>query len=161
MNKNDISFICTVEKVIYSIIEIYTMVNFKNQQIIPQVASKFQEFLKSKNQSSMLLLPDCLAFHLDGENDFIALNDVSPQGFGPAARQSTLTLDQIRTIIEAMARFHGISFAYKDQHEEHFKKISSKIFETYFSHELYDNWYKRFHVSIMISFLDSLYQSCH
>lgn len=108
---------------------------------------KYQEFLGSKNQSPLLLLPNCLAFHLDGENDYIVLEDVSPQGFGPAARQSCLTFEQCRYILEAMARFHGVSFAYKDQCKEDFNKRASKLSETYFSNDLYESWYKRFHVS--------------
>ena len=88
-----------------------------------------------------------LAFHLDGENDFIALQDVSPFGFGPAARQNFLTLSECQYILKAFAQFHGISFAYKDQNSEDFKTTVSKLSETYFTNDLYENWYKRFHVS--------------
>lgn len=91
-------------------------------------------------------MPDCLAFHLDGENDFIVLNDVTPLGFDQATRQTCLTFEQIRNIIEAMARFHAVSFAFKDQKPKDFKSITSKLFETYFSNDLYESWYKRFYV---------------
>ena len=92
-----------------------------------------------------------MAFHLDGDNDFIALDDVSPLGFGPAAREDCITFEQCQSILEAMARFHGVSFAYKDQNKEDFKKKASKLFETYFTNELYENWYKRFHVSTIVT----------
>ncbi|XP_058790196.1 uncharacterized protein LOC131663681 [Phymastichus coffea] len=121
-----------------------------------EIAAKFQEFLHLKNQSSLWLIPKCLAYHLDGENDFIALEDVSPQGFGPVARESCLTFEQCRYILEAMARFHGVSFAYKDQNKEDYQNRASKLSETYFSDHLYETWYKRFHCKLVDIAKDAL-----
>ncbi|OXU16940.1 hypothetical protein TSAR_016076 [Trichomalopsis sarcophagae] len=130
---------------------------FRNEiMFYTEIAATYEKYLKSKNQSSLLILPTCLAFHLDGENDYIALEDVSPLGFGQAARQSCLTFEQSSYMLEAIARFHGVSFAYKDQHKENFEKITSKIFETYFTNELYENWYKRFHARLLEIAKDAL-----
>lgn len=87
----------------------------------------------------------------DGENDFIALEDVSVLGFGPITRQNTLTLSQCSVILESLARFHAVSFAYKDQRAEEFKILAEKLLETFFTPELY-SWYKTFQVCIRLIF---------
>ncbi|XP_063988978.1 uncharacterized protein LOC135168572 [Diachasmimorpha longicaudata] len=117
---------------------------FKNEIIFyTQVVPEFKKFLASKNQEHLFLVPDCLAHVLDGENDFIVLEDVSVYGFGPASRQSTLCLEECQMILKAMARFHGVSFALKDQCEKLFYKITEQLEETYFS-EKWRDWYQRF-----------------
>ncbi|KAJ8664999.1 hypothetical protein QAD02_006661 [Eretmocerus hayati] len=125
----------------------YRSAEFFHNEILfyTEIAEKFEEYLKAKNQSSLFLVPECVAYHLDGQEDYIALKDVCPLGFGPASRQSCLTLDQCRFMLEAMARFHGISFAYKDQFKEDFEARASKLNETYFTTEIYETWYKNFH----------------
>ena len=106
---------------------------------------KFEEFLKSKGQSSLLSVPKCLAYLLDGENDFLVLEDVGVYGFQSILRQDSLDFEQISSILQFLAKFHAISFAYKDQRKD-FSEMSGHIFETYFRKNLWD-WYGRFHVS--------------
>ncbi|XP_015119601.1 uncharacterized protein LOC107042883 [Diachasma alloeum] len=117
---------------------------FRNEILFyTQIVPEFKKFLASKKQQHLLLVPDCLAYVLDGENDFIVLEDVSVYGFGPASRQSTLSLEECQIILKAMARFHGVSFAHKDQYEKEFHKIADQLEETYFS-EKWKDWYERF-----------------
>ncbi|CAL7944211.1 unnamed protein product [Xylocopa violacea] len=108
-----------------------------------KVIPKFEKFLKEKNQIKVLCIPRHLASVMDGENDYIALEDVTVLGYEPIARQSCLDYDQCMMILKAIARFHAISFAYKDQQKEEFIEIAESLHETYFSAEHW-NWYKRF-----------------
>lgn len=78
------------------------------------------------------------------------MNDVSVDGFGPASRQSTLSLEECKYILKGMANFHGISFAFKNQNETKFYQIIAELKETYFSEEYYD-WMKTFHVIIIFT----------
>ncbi|XP_014237990.1 uncharacterized protein LOC106659802 [Trichogramma pretiosum] len=134
---------------------------FKNEiNFYVEIATTYKEFLKSKNQSSVLLLPDCLDYHLDGKEDFIALEDVSPRGFGPSSRQNCPTYDEFVNILKAMARFHAVSFAYKDQNREHFKTLATSLSETYFRDDLYESWYKRFHERLIEIAQDALEKEC-
>ena len=94
----------------------------------------------------MLTIPRCLAAFIDGENDFIVLDDVTPLGFEPVTRQNCLNFEQCIFILEAVARFHAVSLAFKDQKKKEFESMKNKIKETYFADEFWD-WYKRFHVS--------------
>ncbi|XP_033222887.1 uncharacterized protein LOC117176730 [Belonocnema kinseyi] len=109
-----------------------------------EVIPTFEKFIKSKGQPQLLNIPRCLASLIDGENDFIVLEDVTPLGFKPVTRQNSLDFAQCCFILEAMARFHAVSLAFKDQNKQEFEIMKSKIKETYFADELWE-WYKRFH----------------
>lgn len=117
-----------------------------------QIVPKLEKFLAEKGQGSLLRIPRYLASYMDGENDFIVLEDLSPLGFGPASRQSCLDWEECTVILETLAKFHAVSFAYRDQKSEEFLELASYLKETYFGDHNW-NWYKRFHVSdIMLYF---------
>ncbi|XP_020710180.1 uncharacterized protein LOC105689851 [Athalia rosae] len=108
---------------------------------------KFKEFLEAKGCSYALVVPGCWAAVCDGKNDFLVLEDVNVRGFGPVTRQSSLNFSECTSILTALARFHAISFAYKDQNLEEYQAFASKLQEVYFSPRLYD-WYKKFQANI-------------
>ncbi|KAK0076663.1 hypothetical protein PV325_005040 [Microctonus aethiopoides] len=124
-----------------------------------KIVPVFDKFIKSKNQSHLLRVPKCLSYVLDGENDFIVLEDVSVYGFGVASRQNTLSLAECKSILTGMGRFHGISFAHKDQHEKEFYNVADQLIETYFS-ENHRNWYKNFHALILTVAKDAVSKQC-
>ncbi|XP_076764267.1 uncharacterized protein LOC143431430 isoform X2 [Xylocopa sonorina] len=113
-----------------------------------KVIPKFEEFLREKNQIKVLCIPRHLASIMDGENDYIALEDVTVLGYESMARQDCLDYDQCTMILKTMARFHAISFAYKDQRKEEFIEIAESLHETYFSAKHWD-WYKRFNEKLV------------
>lgn len=113
---------------------------------LSQIIPAFDEFTASKGQSRLLVVPQCLAAVVDGENDYLVLQDVSVQGYGPVARLNTLNLNELNVLLRAMANFHAVSFAYKDQNAKGFQNLADKLIETYFHQERWD-WYKNFHVS--------------
>ncbi|XP_011699913.1 PREDICTED: uncharacterized protein LOC105457132 [Wasmannia auropunctata] len=118
---------------------------FSNEIIFyTKVVPKIEKFLAERGQSSLLRIPRYLASYMDGENDFIVLEDVSPLGFGPASRQSCLDWAECTVILEALAKFHAISFAYRDQKKEEFDELTSYLKETYFGDHNW-NWYQKFH----------------
>lgn len=104
--------------------------------------------MKEKRQTQTLCIPRHFASLMDGENDFVALEDVTFLGYGPIARQNSLNEAQFKIILEGLARFHAVSFAFKDQKPDKFKEIVGYLHETYYSDEHW-NWYKRFHVRIV------------
>ncbi|XP_012285036.1 uncharacterized protein LOC105702220 isoform X2 [Orussus abietinus] len=110
------------------------------EKIIPE----FEKFVKSKGQAYLLCVPRCLASHLDGQNDYIALEDVSPLGFTAITRQSCLNFEECKAILEALARFHSISLAYKNEKPDTFKEIAHQLNETYYHSRLW-YWYEKFH----------------
>lgn len=106
---------------------------------------KFEKFLKEKGQSHLLRIPRYLESYMDGENDFIVLEDLTPLGFGPASRQSCIDWTECTVILEALSKFHAISFAYKDQKKEEFTEITNCLKDTYFGKHNWE-WYQKFHV---------------
>ncbi|KAJ8664719.1 hypothetical protein QAD02_006381 [Eretmocerus hayati] len=130
---------------------------FRNEIIFyTEIADKFKEFLKSKNQTSLLLIPECLAYHLDGREDYLALLDMSNFGFTTASREEYLTLEECENILEAMARFHGISFAYKDKNSQDFLQRTGKLEEMYYTDDIFDTWYKRLFETVIDIAKDAL-----
>ncbi|KOC63170.1 hypothetical protein WH47_02679 [Habropoda laboriosa] len=117
---------------------------FHNEiEFYTKVISKFEEFVKEKGQMQVLCIPRHLASVTDGENDYIAMEDVTFLGYKPISRQNFIDEDQCKTILKAIARFHAISFAYKDQKKEEFMEMVGNLHETYYTLEHW-NWYKRF-----------------
>ncbi|CAK9829094.1 hypothetical protein ANTRET_LOCUS6498 [Anthophora retusa] len=117
---------------------------FNNEiEFYTKVISKFEEFIKEKGQMQVLCIPRHLASVTDGENDYIAMEDISFLGYKPISRQNFLNKDQCMMILKAIARFHAISFAYKDQKKEEFMEMIRNLHETYYTMNHW-NWYKRF-----------------
>lgn len=92
-------------------------------------------------------IPRCLAYHHDKENDFLVLQDVGVLGYGPLCRQSSLNYEQCKYVAKALGRFHAISFGYKNEKKEDYEKMAGLLTETFYREDIYENWYKRFHVS--------------
>lgn len=118
---------------------------FSNEIVFyTKIVPRFEKFLASKGQSDLLCIPRHLVSYSDGVNDFIVLEDVSPLGFGPASRQSCIDWLECTMILKTLAKFHAISFAYKDQKKEEFVKLASYLKETYFGDHNW-KWYEKFH----------------
>ena len=111
--------------------------------------------MKSKGQEQLLCIPKCLAYHLDGDNDFLVLQDVSFIGFRVASRQNCLSYEQCKYIVEALARFHAISFAFKNEKKQEFDEMASLLTETFFRPDIYENWYKHFQVTLRFYIIKS------
>ncbi|XP_076649297.1 uncharacterized protein LOC143357031 [Halictus rubicundus] len=139
----------------------YRSVEFFRNEILmyTKVLKEFEQFLNVKEQNELLCVPRHLASILDGYTDYIVLEDVCPLGYKPVCRQDCVNLDQCIMILKAVARFHAISFAYKDQKKEKFNELVDNLKETYVSDDHW-NWYKRFHkriVNIAINALEMEY----
>lgn len=79
----------------------------------------------------------------DGIHDVIGLEDASLDNFGSAVRQEGIDLQHCKLSFKALAQFHALSFAFKDQNPEKFEEIRKEVFETYYHVRLWD-WYIRF-----------------
>ncbi|XP_011864138.1 PREDICTED: uncharacterized protein LOC105560023 [Vollenhovia emeryi] len=122
---------------------------FSNEIVFyTKIVPRIEKFLAEKGQSDLLCIPRYLASYTDGEDDFLVLEDVSPLGFGPASRQSCLDWAECAVILKTLAKFHAISFAYRDQRKEEFLECMSYLKETYFGSHHRD-WYLRFHKKLM------------
>lgn len=82
--------------------------------------------------------------YCDGTNDVIILEDATVLGYHSyAVRQEGINLSHCKVSIKAVAEYHALSFAMKDQKPEEFDKIRNAIFETYYDDRLW-GWYERF-----------------
>lgn len=99
---------------------------------------KFQEEKNVKNPFQSY--PRIFAVFGDGKEDFIAMEDLKFIGYESAKRQEGIDYAHCLKIIETFSKFHAISFAFKDQHPEEYKKLAVLLPETYFG-ALYKYWY--------------------
>ncbi|XP_003706592.3 uncharacterized protein LOC100875535 [Megachile rotundata] len=122
---------------------------FRNEIIFyTQVLPKLNDFVKDVSLSQISYMPRHFASVMDGENDFIAMEDVTVLGYKPIERQNSLNEDQCKMILKTFAKLHATCFAYKDQRKEEYTKVIENLDETYFSMN-YWNWYKRFHETLI------------
>ncbi|KAG6797668.1 hypothetical protein HZU73_06988 [Apis mellifera caucasica] len=118
---------------------------FRNEiAFYTKIVPKFEEFLKEKNQLQLLCIPRHYSSISDGNNDYIALEDISTSGYKTIDRRTCFDKDLCMIILKTLAKFHAISFALKDQKKETFMEIIEHVNETYFSYKHW-NWYKNFH----------------
>lgn len=100
--------------------------NFYNK-IIPKLI-EFQEKRGCANNSiGWMEMPNCLAAYTDGQHDFIALEDLNPDGYRAASRQTGLDLEHCKMLMKILGKFHAVSLAFKDQEPEEFKEILKSI----------------------------------
>jgi hypothetical protein len=76
---------------------------------------------------SQVLFFRLLACYIDGSNDFVALQDVSPEGYKGADRGPGLDYVTTVAILKVLAGFHAVSLAFKDQQPENFEKAATAL----------------------------------
>lgn len=89
------------------------------KEVLPRMM-QFQADRGISGANFLTEVPKCLAVHCDGENDFLALEDLRPGGYRPASRQNGLDLMHCQLIIKKLGKFHAISLAIKDQEPQLF-----------------------------------------
>lgn len=98
-------------------------INFYTK-IIP-MWQRFQE--RHPPKRPFLDYPKCFAAHCDGENDFIALEDLTPLGYTSFKRQGYISLEDCLLILTVLGRFHGMSLALKALQPEEFDRSTNAI----------------------------------
>lgn len=78
--------------------------------------------------------------HLDGENDFLAIENLNPIGYFTIPRQELMNIHVSRLIMRTLGRFHGMSFVIRDQSPNMFEEMTMAVEETYYSNRL-RSWY--------------------
>jgi hypothetical protein len=130
---------------------------FKNEAIFYEKVwapmQKFQESAGIKDKFDNI--PQLLAAYIDGSNDFVALQDVSPEGYKGAERGAGLDYVTTVAILKVLAGFHAVSLAFKDQQPEIFEKAATALEETYFSERLRP-WYSNFQQRIFAIIRDAV-----
>lgn len=109
------------------------------------VLKAFQEFQDVKKDAKYPFreIAKCLVSHLDGENDFLILESLTPYGYETASRQESMNIHLTRLIMQTLGRFHALSFLIRDQSPKMFEEITSVLQENYYASRL-KAWYHDF-----------------
>ncbi|XP_075991181.1 uncharacterized protein LOC142986551 [Anticarsia gemmatalis] len=86
-------------------------------------------------------LPVCYAYHVDGCNDYIVMEDLSDRKFQSISE--TPELNERDTILKVLAHFHAVSMALRLKKPELFNKITGLIPELYYNEDNRD-WYAKY-----------------
>lgn len=85
----------------------------------------------------------CLASYCDGNDDFIALENLETFGYFTTTRQKSMDVHLCRLILRTLGRFHGLSFVLRDQSPKLFEELTAVPLETYYAQRL-KPWYSKF-----------------
>ncbi|KAG4079925.1 hypothetical protein HA402_006237 [Bradysia odoriphaga] len=123
---------------------------FRNEcRFYEVVLRKFAEFQEAKGfPDEFSRVASCYATVVDGENDFLALEDLSRDGYKTADRTNGLDFYHCKEILTALGKFHAVSLAIKDQEPEEFKRIVGAIEEMYYG-EQYRLWYEPYQLDFI------------
>ncbi|KAJ3658258.1 hypothetical protein Zmor_010010 [Zophobas morio] len=102
----------------------------------------FQKFQEDRNNHGYFdNVPLLLSFYKDGENDFLALSDLTVEGYQRIPRGKALNQPHTSAFLKLLAKFHALSLAFKDQRPEDFENIATTLRENYY-HENYRSWFE-------------------
>lgn len=88
-------------------------------------------------------MSNILVSHLDGENDFLVMENLNMIGYHTTSRQQSMDINLCRLIMQTLGRFHGLSFIIRDQGPALFEEMASALEETYYANRL-KPWYNDF-----------------
>lgn len=90
---------------------------------------RFQEEKGLTKDEQFTAFPKCYEAVCDPENDVfvIIMQDLRPEGFDMWPKQKATPVENSKLVMRELAKFHAISFAFKDQRPEHFKKHAELV----------------------------------
>lgn len=115
--------------------------------VYAQVLPFLREFEQSKSVSAdeagFNEYPKCFRSVSEDPSECLLLEDLSDRGFNIVDRYSDdVTADHVYLVLRALAKFHAISFALKDQQPEKFMALASKLAERFIRPD--DNFIREF-----------------
>ncbi|KAH8304721.1 hypothetical protein KR044_007259 [Drosophila immigrans] len=110
--------------------------------VIPAIEA-FQRSRQTAPKNPFVEYPKCLAVHCDGENDFVALEDVGFRGYRAPNRMSYIALEDALLTMRTLGRYHGVALAFNALDAENFEKAAGALQETYYGEHTRE-WYKGF-----------------
>ncbi|XP_059610228.1 uncharacterized protein LOC132257378 [Phlebotomus argentipes] len=99
--------------------------------ILPRFQVFERKYLKSADRFHNY--PQMVMCNLQENQEYLVLNDLRREGYWSPKRSTPLNIHQCRLVLGTMAKFHAISYAFKDQHPEEFTILTSKLIETMFA----------------------------
>lgn len=101
------------------------------------VLPHFREFEQTKGvtteESGFYEYPKCFRTVDIDLNECLLLEDLNQRSFSIIDKsKEQLTADHVNLVMQALGKFHAISFAFRDQQPEKFKELTSKLVEVLF-----------------------------
>lgn len=119
---------------------------FRNEIDFYNIVMKgFQDFQAVKKDAKYPFkeVATCLVSHLNGEDDFLVLENLNTYGYYTTSRQQSMNIHVCRLIMQTLGRFHALSYVMRDQSPKMFEGMTSVLRETYYASRL-KPWYNDF-----------------
>ena len=112
---------------------------FKNEvQFYRRVLPEFIKFQEEKRATSPFR--SVATVYHTSENT-IVMEDMKERGYMMLDKRQSLDMPHIRLVLKEMGRFHGLSFAFKDQNPQKFADLQSSVNETVFTSSATGHFY--------------------
>lgn len=103
-------------------------------QVLP-ILCQFEQS-KGVDKERFIEYPKCYRTVDEEPNECLLFEDLSVRGFTVIdRRREEVTVDHVRLVMETLGKFHGISFAFKDQQPDKFNEIVSNLSEVFIRRE--------------------------
>ncbi|XP_055695756.1 uncharacterized protein LOC129797340 [Lutzomyia longipalpis] len=120
-----------MRRAIYKSALYFAREKYSYEVILPRFSEFEKQYLsndeKFHNYAHMVMVS------LTDQEEFLIMNDLKREGFWNPKRSTPLNLHQCRLVMITMAKFHAISYAFKDQHPNEFYELASQLTETMFA----------------------------
>lgn len=117
----------------------FTREQYTFHQILPAF-EKFQSKHVTDAAKMFTNYPKIFSASSQLEDEYVILEDLSAAGYTNVDRPSALGFDKCVLVLETLARFHAISFAFKDQHFDEFTKLTEHLSEIIFVEPVNDGF---------------------
>ncbi|KAI4466588.1 hypothetical protein MML48_2g00002818 [Holotrichia oblita] len=115
---------------------------YENEVIFyDKVCTIYNKFLKDKNQVSKLEnVPNS---YRTSAKTVVVLEDLKHKGYQLFNRFKFMNDQHIRLVLKSFAKFHGTSFAFKDQRRIEYDELTSAIWPSLFANQSEDSMYMK------------------
>ncbi|GAB0099234.1 uncharacterized protein DMENIID0001_150820 [Sergentomyia squamirostris] len=130
---------------------------FRNEvRFYTKIVRELLSFQQQKTHETFSAIPRCYY----ARSDLLILEDLCARDFGMPNRQEGLSLQQTKSVLAELARFHALSLAYKAEHPHEFDALTASIEEGIFAAENQD-WFRNYYRRLTRNAVEMVSQSFH
>lgn len=113
---------------VFPIIGSYEQVYANEICFYSKIFPALNQFQKSKRVKNLFnCVPNFLGGHSEDNREFIVMEDVTAAGYESLQSVRLIDSEYIKAVFRAYARFHALSFAYKHEHPEEFRRLTAGL----------------------------------
>lgn len=122
----------------------------KELMVYNKVFPEFEKFVRQKKSKNIFISrPKCYATLTSNGRHVIILKNLRREGYVEHNRLKPMNISHMELVLKHYAKFHAISFAYKDQNESEFKDLFGNYPNTLYNAVVKTAWSKIFQPKVI------------